>query len=535
MALAKLALPEDTTQNDFTTLGDIIPRHGDKTDRISVNKLFIQLLKRDHTAAIFLDQVVFWAQITHNPEGWFYKTHAEWESELELSADQVRRSIRKINCEANRVFQNLSTNVLCKDVPVENPIIEQTRKQMSSGGVVSHYRINFRLLELWIMEVLDNGQSRLSTIPTIRSIQDSGESRLSRTSTLECGESQDSIYTESNIHKRTKDSKSDSDSTITFSAEGGDRDKEKNPDDGKVTSLSDFTDKVYLASDKVDPLVDDLDPVVVLSNIEQQIPNWNQSSKFVYVGHGRRGKKSGGIQGIKKSEIAKVVFKKKAVGTFEERMLRSEKVRQRLPDLHGKTLVVDAEDEIEPYGKLLVRLAQLAVDDQLPPAPLSRVQNIIHSIAREIAHDKRVDWDKIEGDIQLSFIKKAGGFWERELKEMDEIAAIAVEQFEQFVKDYRAGNLMEQGRRGTYFPQASGKLSYWYGVWKARQRGHNTPAPQQGRGVVVLSFEEQVDDHRHGNSPEAIAYVQHRFPESLPVKLDYSVLDDDEWGVIDNV
>ncbi|KQR40789.1 hypothetical protein [Deinococcus sp. Leaf326] len=54
---------------------------------------FVKLLG-DYASAAFLSQCLYWSDRTSDPDGWFYKTAAEWQTELHLTPDQVRRCQR---------------------------------------------------------------------------------------------------------------------------------------------------------------------------------------------------------------------------------------------------------------------------------------------------------------------------------------------------------------------------------------------------------------------------------------------------------
>lgn len=44
----------------------------------------------DH--ALFLSQILYWTDKTHDPDGWIYKSYAEWQREIFLSEYQVRKA-----------------------------------------------------------------------------------------------------------------------------------------------------------------------------------------------------------------------------------------------------------------------------------------------------------------------------------------------------------------------------------------------------------------------------------------------------------
>ncbi len=60
---------------------------------LGVPKALVDFLNGDHLAALLLNQMLYWTDITTDPDGWFYKSYSEWEKELGLSAYQVRRRV----------------------------------------------------------------------------------------------------------------------------------------------------------------------------------------------------------------------------------------------------------------------------------------------------------------------------------------------------------------------------------------------------------------------------------------------------------
>lgn len=72
---------------------DLVLQFMGKQNTIPTPVPFIRLLG-DHAAAAFLAQCLYWGERTEDAGGWFHKTHEEWDEELVLSADQVRRCVR---------------------------------------------------------------------------------------------------------------------------------------------------------------------------------------------------------------------------------------------------------------------------------------------------------------------------------------------------------------------------------------------------------------------------------------------------------
>lgn len=57
----------------------------------TVPLVFIDILG-DHKAAMMLSQLLYWTRITKDPDGWIYKSYAEWYKELRLKESVIRRA-----------------------------------------------------------------------------------------------------------------------------------------------------------------------------------------------------------------------------------------------------------------------------------------------------------------------------------------------------------------------------------------------------------------------------------------------------------
>lgn len=97
-------------------------------------RLFIDLLDRDHNAAILLSRIIYWSQRASHPEGWFYKSYAEWYEETGFSEYQVHR-------------------VIYGDPRVKTPRrtlrdfgVEVKTRRAPGGSPTKHYRINVNAL-----------------------------------------------------------------------------------------------------------------------------------------------------------------------------------------------------------------------------------------------------------------------------------------------------------------------------------------------------------------------------------------------------
>ena len=104
--------------------------YGDKT-LVLCPTAFVRLLHGDHPAAILLSQILFWSDRTQEPDGFFYKSYRDWQTETGLSETQVRRII-------NGDPRVQSTQLTLRDLGVETKL----KKVKSTGAPTLWYRIN---------------------------------------------------------------------------------------------------------------------------------------------------------------------------------------------------------------------------------------------------------------------------------------------------------------------------------------------------------------------------------------------------------
>src|SRR3990172_12308713 len=61
---------------------------------LTIPRIYLDLLNNKHRAALLLSQCVYWSDRTKDPEGWFYKTYAEWKKELALNQHAVETALK---------------------------------------------------------------------------------------------------------------------------------------------------------------------------------------------------------------------------------------------------------------------------------------------------------------------------------------------------------------------------------------------------------------------------------------------------------
>lgn len=104
----------------FRQAASVIGSLSGKDRTIAIPLTYIDLTDGDHTAALFLSQVLYWTQYTKNEDGWFYKTTEEWYKELRLTYRQISRVSKLLK-----------------------PIGLETKLKKHDGTPKTFYRINF--------------------------------------------------------------------------------------------------------------------------------------------------------------------------------------------------------------------------------------------------------------------------------------------------------------------------------------------------------------------------------------------------------
>ena len=122
--------PQATTSFRKHVLALIGETYGDKTLCLCPTG-FVRLFRGDHKAAILLSQILYWAERTKDPDGWFYKSYADWRAETGLSEAQVRRIV-------NGDPRVPSPQVTLRAVGVETKL----QKVKRTGAPTLHYRVN---------------------------------------------------------------------------------------------------------------------------------------------------------------------------------------------------------------------------------------------------------------------------------------------------------------------------------------------------------------------------------------------------------
>jgi len=108
-----------------------------QTNILTIPRIYITLTG-DIKSALFLSQCVYWSDKSNSGDGYFYKTHKEWQEELCLTRRDVDAARKKL------------TRVLT------------TKSKMARGQRTLHFMIDFEELSKWIIESLSTANESRS-------------------------------------------------------------------------------------------------------------------------------------------------------------------------------------------------------------------------------------------------------------------------------------------------------------------------------------------------------------------------------------
>jgi hypothetical protein len=116
---------------------DLVRQHLGHDNLLTVPRSFIDLTG-DHCSALLLSQLLYWTDRTSNPDGWVYKSHAEWKEELGLGRYVVDRARRHL---------------------AELGLLQQTY-QNAAGIRVMHFRLNIPALRSALLSLTPTQDNR---------------------------------------------------------------------------------------------------------------------------------------------------------------------------------------------------------------------------------------------------------------------------------------------------------------------------------------------------------------------------------------
>ncbi|MCC2413996.1 hypothetical protein NST14_30430 [Bacillus sp. FSL W8-0519] len=127
--------------SNYNTIRTIISQISGQENIVVVPKLFIKLTG-DLTTAVLLNQIVFYSDKSKRTDGFFYKSHKEWQEEICLTKRQVSYSTAKLK---------------------EMGLVD-TKLMKANGAPTLHYKLDYDKLVDWIVTNCNNGKSQNVTM-----------------------------------------------------------------------------------------------------------------------------------------------------------------------------------------------------------------------------------------------------------------------------------------------------------------------------------------------------------------------------------
>lgn len=127
--------------SNYNTIRTIISQISGQENIVVVPKLFIKLTG-DLTTAVLLNQIVFYSDKSKRTDGYFYKSHKEWQEEICLTKRQVSYSTAKLK---------------------EMGLVD-TKLMKANGAPTLHYKLDYDKLVDWIVTNCNNGKSQIVTM-----------------------------------------------------------------------------------------------------------------------------------------------------------------------------------------------------------------------------------------------------------------------------------------------------------------------------------------------------------------------------------
>ncbi|WP_260459688.1 hypothetical protein [Bacillus cereus] len=127
--------------SNYNTIRTIISQISGQENIVVVPKLFIKLTG-DLTTAVLLNQIVFYSDKSKRTDGYFYKSHKEWQEEICLTKRQVSYSTAKLK---------------------EMGLVD-TKLMKANGAPTLHYKLDYDKLVDWIVTNCNNGKLQSVTM-----------------------------------------------------------------------------------------------------------------------------------------------------------------------------------------------------------------------------------------------------------------------------------------------------------------------------------------------------------------------------------
>lgn len=151
--------------SNYTTIRDLLKKMSGQDNTITIPKIYVEFTG-DLTAALVLNQIVFWSDKSKRTDGFFYKSYKEWHEETMLTERQVRYAVDKLKKQG----------------------IVETKLKKANGAPTLHYKLNFDTLLESILTLCQNPTLQDVSIHSDKmseSLTDDYDSRLQQLNTTD--------------------------------------------------------------------------------------------------------------------------------------------------------------------------------------------------------------------------------------------------------------------------------------------------------------------------------------------------------------
>ena len=118
------------------TITELFTRFSGQANTLTIPRPYIDFCQGDHLAALVLNQILYWADRTDDPDEWFAKSYDDWYAELCLTDYQIKRAIKGDKRRKNGGF-SLET------VGIETKLAQS---KFYHGAATLHYRVDYEKL-----------------------------------------------------------------------------------------------------------------------------------------------------------------------------------------------------------------------------------------------------------------------------------------------------------------------------------------------------------------------------------------------------
>lgn len=124
----------DTKKRD--TITALFVGFSGQDNTLVIPRPYIEFCGGDHLTALLLSQILYWAERTDDPDGWFAKSYTDWEKELCMTEYQVKRAISGDK-------RRKKIGFILENIGIETKL---ERSKYYKGAATLHYKVDYAKL-----------------------------------------------------------------------------------------------------------------------------------------------------------------------------------------------------------------------------------------------------------------------------------------------------------------------------------------------------------------------------------------------------